>query len=639
MALEVFADYALTTVSSGGTTAPSSGSTETWTVGSSASFPAAVTGVSQFHVADPALPTENILVTNVSGTTWSVTRGAEGTTPVAHAGGFTVKAVVSPGFLGLLPQWVNVTSSLYGADRTGTNDSTTAIGNAVSAATTAKVPVYFPAGTYKITAALNWKIPGLVVIGDGSQTTVIKQYTSNTPVIELAGQGQRIQGLRLEYSSQQNGSDTLSLGITFGDATVGSCFMSIFEDLYVFQAYTGLGIPAALSSSLAGGLFSCTLRNIHVLGYYHHGIGLDANGGGGHNDCTGCVFENIYIENNSGGSNANCDSYPLYLAGWTEVEFYQLNIEHGNSYEFGLIQCSQVGTCVINGLHIEGMNINGVSGTSALINADDNSTIIVDGMTVYNCQLVGTVQNAVAQFSTAGPSSVIIRGYNESPGPGGSVATHPWADFGGISNCTFTIEGVVASLVTPPLVINSATGCFYRIGPPNIWTPQDNNLLLATGDPWAATTNNTLVAGTLYLVKLPIRYALTLTYTWFLVATAGSGSSTGSFTGLYSSSGTLLTGSSDIGTALASAGPAQLTLTTAQALAAGSFVWAALLVNMPGMPALRSGVGTTGGPVNVGLTAATARWAVNGTGLTSLPSTFTPSGNSLSGFTFWAGGS
>lgn len=88
-----------TVVSSGGTGAPSPGTQETWTVTSSAGFPAAATGVSQFHVVDPAAATEVIAVTNVSGTTWTVTRGVESTTPVAHSAGFTVDQVVTSGFL------------------------------------------------------------------------------------------------------------------------------------------------------------------------------------------------------------------------------------------------------------------------------------------------------------------------------------------------------------------------------------------------------------------------------------------------------------------------------------------------------------------------------------------------------------
>ena len=62
MATELFTNYVATTVTSGGTTAPSSGSTESWTVTSSSGFPAAVTGTSQFHVADPALPAETIVM-------------------------------------------------------------------------------------------------------------------------------------------------------------------------------------------------------------------------------------------------------------------------------------------------------------------------------------------------------------------------------------------------------------------------------------------------------------------------------------------------------------------------------------------------------------------------------------------------
>jgi hypothetical protein len=103
-ALETFANFPSTTVSSGGTDTPSSGATQSWTVASSAAFAAAATGATQFHVADPAAGTELILVTNVTGTTWTVTRGAESTTPVAHSGGFTVQQVVTAAGLGLFVQ-------------------------------------------------------------------------------------------------------------------------------------------------------------------------------------------------------------------------------------------------------------------------------------------------------------------------------------------------------------------------------------------------------------------------------------------------------------------------------------------------------------------------------------------------------
>jgi hypothetical protein len=106
-AVEIFADQPSTTISSGGTTAPAAGTSESWTVASSASFPAASSGASppsQFHVVDAltAKQSEIVAVTNVSGTTWTVTRGAEGTTPVTHNTGFTVTQVTTSGLLNAL---------------------------------------------------------------------------------------------------------------------------------------------------------------------------------------------------------------------------------------------------------------------------------------------------------------------------------------------------------------------------------------------------------------------------------------------------------------------------------------------------------------------------------------------------------
>jgi hypothetical protein len=118
--LELFAaDRATTAVTSGGSAAPASGTPETWTVASSAMFGAASTGVSQFHVADPAAPSEIIAVTDVSGTTWTVTRGADSTTPVTHAAGFTIYQTATAGWLGGLAQ-------LAGPAFTGTPTAPTA---------------------------------------------------------------------------------------------------------------------------------------------------------------------------------------------------------------------------------------------------------------------------------------------------------------------------------------------------------------------------------------------------------------------------------------------------------------------------------------------------------------------------------
>jgi hypothetical protein len=172
------------------------------------------------------------------------------------------------------------------------------------------------------------------------------------------------------------------------------------------------------------------------------------------------------------------------------------------------------------------------------------------------------------------------------------------------------------------------------------WIPADNNLLAATGDPYEASgASAAITAGSVYLSKIPVRSAFTATNVWFAVTTAGSGASTGSFAGLYSSAGVLLSGSADIAAQLTgSVGPIEVTLTTPQALTTG-FVWVALLSNLATtQPKLADNPLGLTSIENLNLTAANFRFAINGTVQTSLPASITPASNvSAGGVNLWAG--
>lgn len=228
MTAEIFAEnQATTTVTSGGTNAPAGGTQETWTVASSAMFPAAssTTPATQFHIADAAggFTSEIIAVTNVSGTTWTVIRGAEGTIPVAHSGGFTVDQVVTSGWLGSVQtsltgiDWLNVLA--YGADSTGSSDSTTAIQAAVSALTSAGGVIYFPTGTYKVSSTITISIAGVTLQGDGLWSSVIN-YTGSGDCIRMyssliytSGIGGGIKGVTIDGTSASAGA----CGVHAGD--------------------------------------------------------------------------------------------------------------------------------------------------------------------------------------------------------------------------------------------------------------------------------------------------------------------------------------------------------------------------------------------------------------------------------------
>lgn len=93
------------TVTTGGLTAPTSGTSESWTVTAANAFPAVASARNTtFKFLDPALSGEIMMATATPGGTgagqaWTVTRGAEGTTPVIHSAGFAIQELITAGTL------------------------------------------------------------------------------------------------------------------------------------------------------------------------------------------------------------------------------------------------------------------------------------------------------------------------------------------------------------------------------------------------------------------------------------------------------------------------------------------------------------------------------------------------------------
>jgi hypothetical protein len=164
-------------------------------------------------------------------------------------------------------------------------------------------------------------------------------------------------------------------------------------------------------------------------------------------------------------------------------------------------------------------------------------------------------------------------------------------------------------------------------GPPAAWQESDNGLVAANMDPLLAQIAGITTAGTVYLVKLPLRGPVTITNLIWGMTVAGVGASTGSFSGLISPAGQLLTGSADIGALLTgAAGPVPVPMTTPQ-LCQPPFVWGTILTNLATtQPTLARGQ-AIGGIPNVNLPNAQLRFAINGTGATVLPASIVPTAN------------
>jgi len=174
---------------------------------------------------------------------------------------------------------------------------------------------------------------------------------------------------------------------------------------------------------------------------------------------------------------------------------------------------------------------------------------------------------------------------------------------------------------------------------PYQWAPQDNALQVANDDPWASQSTFTLIAGTLYLLKVKVPFAITISNLRFMSnGAAGAGASTGSFAGVFTPAGLRQAVSADQGANFTNSFVPITVPLPAPLLISPPFIWVAVLSNLATtQPTFASGSGN-GNFTNCNLSAASYRFCVNGTGLTSIPASITPASNSLTGnASIWAG--
>lgn len=357
------------------------------------------------------------------------------------------------------PVCFDVTDPVYGADPTGVNDSTMAHDLAVAAAVSFHVPVYYPAGDYKISSPMNCKFAGLRVLGAGSLAVTINQVTPNVPIVELAGQSQEFKGFTLAYSAQQTSAEISANAMEFGDDVVGSCFMSKFSDIYIKQANVGLAINPAIET--VAGLFSCLFENIHILGYSYRAINLIGGNGVGAG-ATGCVFNNTYIHNNYSGEDTTSSSWPVYFEVWSEVVFNQLNIEHAEVFSSDSCVFAHCGNVIINGLHLEHQELSGNPGFGLIGIGTGTGTIIINGLAVRFSTFTGTSHSAVLRVTGGSNQNVILNGLTMTAGDGGDFTPSlALVDFNSARGVTVQVSGIdrTQTELYTTNYINAGVGC------------------------------------------------------------------------------------------------------------------------------------------------------------------------------------
>jgi hypothetical protein len=372
---------------------------------------------------------------------------------------------------------VNVLNTAYagGADPTGVADSTAALAAAKAAALSSGRPLCIPAGTYKISAKLDWTGDGLTIIADGAARTSIIQATANTGVVQVAGYAQRISGLTLGYATQRPAAETNSICLGIGKNAT-STWMGRYSDLFLQNGQTLLGRDPGCTGSVP--LFNCYLSNILLESWTQSAIHLDSPAG----ECTGCQFDNIYVSNSPagiipGGASAGP---PIVLDSWTESVWNNLTVG-GASLSTSLIFVANFENLTFNSTHTEG-NAYGTSGTAIFeVGGSRVSALVVNGLTQQSDVIAAGVTVSAVAFTGAGwGKSAIVNGWvNESLSMGAGASLY-FANFAAAGLCRawlktseLSYQGVAPALSTGG---NSGSPCYAAwnslpvgaLGPPAV---------------------------------------------------------------------------------------------------------------------------------------------------------------------------
>jgi len=536
--------------------------------------------------------------------------------------------------------WINVVSD-YGADPTGAADSTTDIQNAIEACPVGGV-VYFPAGSYTVSSPLLIKNAGTRLLGSHSGNNGFEGGGSNAAIINAAtgfsGDAILDTNGQADFSARDLNvhGHNMTAGTTIGINVNGG---ALLEDVLV--AYTvGTGIKIRNGVTV-----------MHQVGVFHAGNSTGA-GSGFDIDEADCWYTNCLSSGHatsgwaiSGADNTTftaCRSEDGLLGSgargfvltMTEmyggISFNQCTTDLNDGDGFVIDGVTGNGCIQLNGCEFRrdgNNNSAGGGGYSGLKVVNTTAPVVIDGTTVTARQGDhGGTDAPVYGLTMTGSAFVSVNGGYLSSAAGGRPVN--W-------------DGGGKLLVTPGLLTATVSDSAATLNLPapsgNNASPQDQNLLAWSYDPVLQTGSSTLPAGVLTLIKVPVYRACAVTNILLEVATAGSGLASGeNLAGLYSASGVLIGKTADQSSAWESFGLHTAALAGGPYYVSQGWVYVVILTNGTTSPAFGRATVQGSGAVNAGLTVAAARYAVNSSAQTTLPSSITMSGNAFSAATFWA---
>ncbi|WP_217553173.1 glycoside hydrolase family 55 protein [Streptomyces sp. GbtcB6] len=552
--------------------------------------------------------------------------------------------------------WLNVRD--YGAKGDGSADDTAAIQSALTACPPGGV-VYLPTGTYATSAPL--LIPPQITLR-GNHGAHIDAMTSPT-LKPLAGFSGAAVILLVDqatggYSTVSNEQRIEKITIDCSDLT-GSTTDGIQAQGYVHGVYlTDVSVREAPSHGLAvksnssGAAYSWRATRLRVSGAGGIGISAvmtdalwtdcEAIGSGSHGWYIAGAGNTVFL-----GCRSEWSKYDGYNLGNTGTgqgsggpTFIACSTDR-NGYNGFSIPSSGNGPINITGCTLRRDGAGSSSGGYAAVKVDGATTpVVITGVTVYpgTDDDGGGVNSPQYGLSVTGSASVsysasslhaATAGFHDG---GGNTAVLRGIDVQERIGTTSAPVAVTRGVRTYGTDSDSLDVPQHAIGIPH---PREHGLIAWTDDPNRVSSGKAGTAQRLYLAALYVPRPVTATRLVWGINTAGASPVTGqNFVGLYDSAGTRLA-SVGVDARMTATGP--FTETIDADLTPGLY-WVGFLFNASTMPAVyRCGdLNATLLNVNLAGTPARLRYATNGSGLSALPDTISPAGNTAAQYSYWA---